>query len=136
MIWQRDHQIFLCTALSIERRLHYGNNAGDTPSSGVLRYRRMAKARTTTRTKRTETLQRGIYRYTAIFEPAQEGGYVVTVPALNGLTTEGETLEEARTMAADAIRCYLESLQKHGEEIPVESDAPIMRRIAVNLSRA
>jgi antitoxin HicB len=97
----------------------------------------MAKARTTpTRTKRTETMQRGTYRYTAIFEPAEEGGYVVTVPALNGLTTEGDTLEEARAMAADAIRCHLESLQKHGEEIPVESDAPIMRRIAVSLSRA
>ena len=65
----------------------------------------------------------------------QEGGYVVTAPALNGLTTEGDTLEEARAMAEDAIRCYLESLQKHGEEIPVESDAP-MRRIAVSLSRA
>ena len=86
--------------------------------------------------RRTETLQRGTYRYTAIFEPAEEGGYVVTVPALNGLTTEGDTFEEAHAMAADAIRCYLESLQKHGEEIPVESDAPIMRRIAVSLSRA
>lgn len=97
----------------------------------------MVKARTTTtRTKRTETVQRGTYRYTAIFEPAAEGGYVVTVPALNGLTTEGETLEEARAMAADAIRCYLETLRKHGEEIPVESGAPITRRIAVNLSRA
>ena len=97
----------------------------------------MAKARTTrARAKRTETVQRGTYRYTAIFEPAKEGGYVVTVPTLNGLTTEGETLKEARAMAADAIRCYLESLQKHGEEIPVESDGPIMRRISVSLSRA
>ena len=71
-------------------------------------------------------MQRGTYRYTAIFEPAEEGGYVVTVPALNGLSTEGDTLEEARAMAEDAIRCYLESLQKHGEEIPAESDASIL----------
>ena len=95
----------------------------------------MTKRRIPT-TKQTETVQRGTYRYTAIFEPAQEGGYVVTIPALNGLTTEGDTLEDARTMAADAIRCYLESLQKHGEKIPVEHEPAITRRIAVNLARA
>jgi antitoxin HicB len=42
-----------------------------------------------------------------VFEPAEEGGYVVTCPALPGLVTEGDTLEEARDMAADAIRGYL-----------------------------
>src|SRR5713226_3795461 len=60
------------------------------------------------------------YKYTAVFEPAEEGGYVVTVPALPGLVTEGDTLDEARKMVKDAIRGYLESLVKHGEEIPLE----------------
>jgi antitoxin HicB len=60
------------------------------------------------------------YQYTAVFEPAEEGGYVVTVPALPGLVTERDTLEEARAMVKDAIRGYLESLLKHGEEIPLE----------------
>ncbi len=87
------------------------------------------------RIKQTETVHRGTYRNTAIFEPAEEGGYVVTIPALNGLTTEGDTMEEARAMAADAIRCYLESLHKHGEQIPVEHEPPITRRIAVSLAR-
>ena len=36
------------------------------------------------------------YRYTVVYEPAEEGGYVVTVPTLPGLVTEGDTLEEAR----------------------------------------
>lgn len=48
------------------------------------------------------------YRYTVLFEPAEEGGYVVTCPALPGLVTEGDTLAEAREMAADAIRGYLD----------------------------
>lgn len=61
------------------------------------------------------------YRYTVVFEPAEEGGYVVTVPALPGLVTEGDSLEEAREMVKDAIRGYLESLRKHGEEIPLFS---------------
>ena len=60
------------------------------------------------------------YGYTVLFEPAQEGGYVVTCPALPGLVTEGDTLEEAREMARDAIRAYLESLRKDGLPIPAD----------------
>ena len=55
------------------------------------------------------------YAFTALFEPAEEGGFTVTVPALPGLVTKGDSLEEARAMAQYAIRCYLESLQKDGE---------------------
>jgi predicted RNase H-like HicB family nuclease len=36
-----------------------------------------------------------LYRYTVIFEPAEEGGYLAHGPTL-GLTTEGETPNEAR----------------------------------------
>jgi predicted RNase H-like HicB family nuclease len=56
-------------------------------------------------------------QYTVLFEPAEEGGYVVTCPALPGLVTEGDTLAEARIMAADAIRAYLDSLRKDGQPI-------------------
>jgi predicted RNase H-like HicB family nuclease len=85
---------------------------------------------------RRNTLADLEYRYTAVYEPAEEGGYVVTVPALPGLVTEGDILEEARAMAEDAIRGYLESLRKHGEAIPVEQGEPIIERILVNLSGA
>jgi len=73
------------------------------------------------------------YRYTAVFEPAVEGGYVVSVPALPGLVTEGDTIEEARAMVKDAIRGYLESLVKHGEDIPIESGAANVERVEVTL---
>ena len=52
------------------------------------------------------------------FEPAAEGGYVVACPALPGLVTQGDSLQEARKMARGAIRTYLESLRKDGEAIP------------------
>ena len=52
--------------------------------------------------------------------PDEGGGYTVTCPALPGLVTEGDTLEEARLMAADAIRGYLESLRMDGEPIPID----------------
>ncbi|PWB81135.1 MAG: hypothetical protein C3F08_02680 [Candidatus Methylomirabilota bacterium] len=74
------------------------------------------------------------YRYTVVYEPAEEGGYVVTVPVLPGLVTEGDTLAEARAMAEDAIRGYIESLRKHGEAIPIEQGEPITERILVSFS--
>ncbi len=88
-----------------------------------------------TQTSRTDKVQTtAAYAYTAVFEPAEEGGYTVTVPALPGLVTEADTLEEARVMAHDAIRGYLEGLQKDGEEIPVEHGDVITERVAVTLS--
>lgn len=80
------------------------------------------------------------YTYTVVFEPDEEaGGYVVTCPALPGLVTEGDTLEEARAMAADAIRGYLESLRRHGQPIPAgetHESEPIRDQVTVKLQRA
>lgn len=75
-----------------------------------------------------------VYHYTVVFEPAEEGGYVALVPALPGCVTEGETLDEARAMAQEAILGYLEILRKHGEEIPREQGEPVMESVAVTLS--
>jgi predicted RNase H-like HicB family nuclease len=70
------------------------------------------------------------YSYTVLFEPAEEGGFVVTCPALPGLVTEGGTLEEARAMAQDAIRGYVESLRK--DHLPIPSDKmPVKEEIRV-----
>lgn len=58
-----------------------------------------------------EKHQETLYHYEAIFD-RNGAGYTVTVPKLPGLVTEGDTLKEAREMAKDAIRCYLEALLK------------------------
>jgi antitoxin HicB len=76
------------------------------------------------------------YRYTVLFEPAEEGGYVATCPALPGLVTEGDTLEEARAMVRDAIRGYLESLAKDGLPAPEDiklTEEPVKEEVAVAL---
>jgi predicted RNase H-like HicB family nuclease len=62
------------------------------------------------------------YEYTVFFEANENGAYTVTVPALPGLVTEGKNLEDARRMAKDAIRCYIEGLKKAKENIPVERE--------------
>ena len=64
------------------------------------------------------------YRYTVLYESAEEGGYTVTCPALPGLVTEGDTLDEARQMAQEAIRGYIESLKKDGLPIPARASRP------------
>ena len=63
------------------------------------------------------------YEYHTIYQAEPEGGYTVTVPALQGCVTYGKTLREARRMARDAITGYIESLMKHGESIPDDQNA-------------
>jgi predicted RNase H-like HicB family nuclease len=65
-----------------------------------------------------EAITTSEYSYTIIIEPAEEGGFVVTCPSLHGVATQGETLEEARAMAADAIQGYLECLREESIEPP------------------
>jgi antitoxin HicB len=95
----------------------------------------MRKAKPT-KTRHTTTVRSTQYEYTVVFEPAEEGGFIVRVPALHGIATQGETLDEARTMAEDLIRGYLQSLRKHGEPIPVEHERAMTTRVAVTLARA
>ena len=60
------------------------------------------------------------FTYTIRLEPAEEGGYTVTVPELPAIVTEGDTYEEALSMAQDAISAYIGSLVQDGRPIPVE----------------
>ena len=76
------------------------------------------------------------FRYTAVFEPAEEGGFVVTFPALPGLVTEGDTLEEARVMASEALHGYLESLAKDGQLPPPEDPQPAVPLIRETVTAA
>jgi predicted RNase H-like HicB family nuclease len=66
--------------------------------------------------------QHNILSYSVIFEPCPEGGYTVTVPALPGVVTEGDSLEDARAMAKEAIELHIESLKANGEPVPVEDE--------------
>jgi predicted RNase H-like HicB family nuclease len=52
--------------------------------------------------------------YTFVFSPEPEDGYTVTCPALAGLVTYGETLDEARAMAGDAMDGLLEVMFEKG----------------------
>ncbi len=48
-------------------------------------------------------------------DEAEEGGYNVSVPALDGCYTQGKDEDEALENAKEAILCYLEGLEKINE---------------------
>ena len=62
-------------------------------------------------------------RYNVVFRAEPEGGFTVIVPSLPGCVTYGKDLQEAKRMAADAIRGYIVSLRKHKETVPIEGDS-------------
>lgn len=71
--------------------------------------------------------------YTIVLDRDPEGGFVATCPALPGVVTEGETVEEALAMAKDAVQGYLESLAKDGLAIPEEHE-PVVSSVKVSLA--
>lgn len=70
-------------------------------------------------------MEKKVKKFTVVFEKAEEGGYIVSVPILPGCMSQGETFEEAEKNIKDAIRAYLKSLIKHKEPIPQEKEEMI-----------
>ena len=75
-------------------------------------------------------MKTNILSYTVIFEKAEEGGYTAFVPSLPGCMTQGNTFEEAKENAKDAISGYLEVLKDDGEDFPIEQE-PISAIVTV-----
>jgi antitoxin HicB len=56
--------------------------------------------------------------YPARFEPAEEGGFVVTFPDFGWGVTQGDSEAEAREMAADALTTMIEEHIRSGDPLP------------------
>lgn len=56
--------------------------------------------------------------YRITITPAEEGGYVVSIPDLPGCISQGETLEESIKTIEDAKTCWLEVALEDGISIP------------------
>jgi predicted RNase H-like HicB family nuclease len=55
--------------------------------------------------------------FTVVLEEADEGGYTVTVPALPGCISEGDTYEEAVDNIKDAVQLYLRAVSKEVQQL-------------------
>ena len=74
-----------------------------------------------------------IMEYRVVIHEAEEGGYWLEVPALEGCFTQGETLEGVLENAKEAIALYLEGLAEIGQEIP-EDETVLVRRVEVSVN--
>ena len=61
--------------------------------------------------------------YAALFEPAEEGGFVITIPAFGWGVSQGDTEQEAREMAAALLRTLIQEHIRKGEPLPLPSKA-------------
>lgn len=61
------------------------------------------------------------YVYPVIFEDAEEGGYVVTVPDIPCCFTQGEDMADAIFMAEDVIAMMLAEYEDEGKPVPTPS---------------
>lgn len=54
-------------------------------------------------------------KFTAIYEKADEGGYIGYVAELPGANTQGETLEETRENLKDAVEMLLDCYREDAD---------------------
>jgi antitoxin HicB len=70
--------------------------------------------------------------YSVVLEPNDpEEGYTVTVPALPGCVSCGDTVEEALENIKDAISLYIQDSLKHGEALPEDGDVVVQVKVEV-----
>ncbi len=71
-------------------------------------------------------------KYRVIIERDEDGMFIVECPSLPGCVSEGKTRNESIENIQDAIKGYLESIEKHHEPIPPSIEEEI---VEVGLSR-
>jgi antitoxin HicB len=69
--------------------------------------------------------------FNVVLEPQEEGGFLVLVPALPEVVTEGDTEVEALEMAREAIALAIEHRRDRGEPVPPGSSSKL-RQVTVS----
>ena len=55
-------------------------------------------------------------KLTAVYEKAEEGGYIAYVAELPGANTQGETIDEARENLREAVSLLLECYREEADD--------------------
>ena len=55
-------------------------------------------------------------KLTAVFEEAEEGGFIAFIEELPGVNTQGETLEESKTNLLEALELVLQTQREISEK--------------------
>lgn len=68
------------------------------------------------------------YVYPAVFEEAEEGGYIVTVPDVPCTFTQGDDMADAIFMAEDVLAMMLADYEDSKKTVPPASDIKEMEK--------
>jgi predicted RNase H-like HicB family nuclease len=60
-------------------------------------------------------------RYTVVLEREEDGGYVVSVPALPGCVSQGDSRAQALSNIHEAIQLYVDDCRAAGDPVPTEA---------------
>ena len=72
------------------------------------------------------------YAYSILLDPDEETGtYTVTVPALPGVVTQGNSVDDAIAQAREAIQVHIEGLLADGKPVPEERERPLVVTVRV-----
>ncbi|MBV8564854.1 MAG: type II toxin-antitoxin system HicB family antitoxin [Methylobacteriaceae bacterium] len=74
--------------------------------------------------KQNEAIDTAHAQYVCTFRPDPEGGYSVRCAAFPELISHGDTLEQARAMAREALELCIEVYQQEGWPIPPSEPEP------------
>jgi len=53
---------------------------------------------------------------TAVFEPCKEGGFISYIQEIQGINSQGETIEEAKENLSDAINLMFKELRQQSQK--------------------
>lgn len=76
--------------------------------------------------------QAGSHNRHIILHEAEEGGYWVECPSLEGCVSQGDTLEEALANIKEAIELYIETLLDDGESVPDDHAVYVAKVVLVS----
>jgi predicted RNase H-like HicB family nuclease len=65
-------------------------------------------------------------RYRVLIDQDEDGVFVAEVPSLPGCVTQGVGRDEAVSNVRESIAGYLESLESHGDPVPLPIDEEIV----------
>jgi len=88
--------------------------------------------------KRDEAISTLHAQYVCTFQPDPDGGYSVRCPAFPELISHGDSLEEARATAREALELCVEAYQAEGRPLPpsdVEPRTTFKEIVPVKLAR-
>lgn len=71
-------------------------------------------------------IKKEILKFNAVFLEGEDGGYSVSVPALHGCFSQGDTFEEATKNVREAIELYLENDREDAEWLRYRGEREFM----------